>query len=87
MQAIRPTEQLETKVLRAIVETLEHTSMADSHALRTGPGAEDPQRMRGGDKAMRRDIDYEYHLHYWQFADGTVEIASVVVHNDFSIPE
>ena len=87
MQATHPTEQLATKVLRAIVETLEDTSMADSHALRTGPGAEDPQRMRGGDKAMRRDIDYEYHLHYWQCADGTVEMASVVVHNDFSIPE
>ena len=87
MQAIHPTAQLATTVLRAIVETLEHTSMADSHALRTGLGAEDPRRMRGGDKAMRRDIDYQHHLHYWQCPDGTVEIASVVVHNDFSIPE
>lgn len=36
---------------------------------------------------MRRDIDDEYHLHYWQCRNGAVEIASIVVHNDFSIPE
>lgn len=87
VEALHPTEQLAAKVLRAIVETLERSNMADTHALRTGPGGADPQRMRGGDKAMRRDVDYEYHLYYWQCSDGTVEIASVVVHNDFSIPE
>jgi hypothetical protein len=26
-------------------------------------------------------------LHYWDCEDDTVEIASVVYHNDFSIPE
>ena len=74
-------------MLRAIVETLERTQMTDTHALRTGLGGGDPARMRGDDRAMRRDIDRQYHLHYWQCADGTVELASVVVHNDFSIPE
>jgi hypothetical protein len=43
--------------------------------------------MRGRDKAQRRDIDYEFHLHYWECANGTIELASVVHHNDFSIPE
>ncbi|MFH1980905.1 MAG: hypothetical protein ABIL58_03590 [Pseudomonadota bacterium] len=87
MQALSPTKQLTLKVLRAIVETLERTSLADTHALRTGPGGGAPQRMRRGDGAMRRDIDYQYHLHYWQCEDGAIEIASVAVHNDFSIPE
>jgi len=87
MQAIHPTEQLAVRVLRAIVETLDRTNMADTHALRNGPGGGDAQRVRENDKAMRRDIDHEYHLHYWQCADGTVEIASMVVHNDFAIPE
>ncbi|MBC2748823.1 MAG: hypothetical protein HGJ95_00375 [Desulfobacteraceae bacterium] len=86
-QAFRPTEQLAIRVLRAIVETLEGASLADTHALRTGPGGGDLQRMRGVDGGMRRDIDHEYHLHYWQCEDGSVEFASVVAHNDFSIPE
>jgi hypothetical protein len=43
--------------------------------------------MRGSDKAQRRDIDYEFHLHYWEIANDVIELASVVHHNDFSIPE
>ncbi|MBN2137804.1 MAG: hypothetical protein JW720_08355 [Sedimentisphaerales bacterium] len=87
LDALHPTERLAAKVLRAIVETLERANMADAHAIRSGPGGGDPQRTRASDRAMRRDIDYEYHLHYWQCEDGTVEIASVVVHDDFSISE
>ncbi len=74
-------------VLRSIAQTLDGVNVVAVHALRTGPGGGNPQRMRGLDKAMRRDIDYEFHLHYWQCNDGSVEIASVVKHNDFSIPE
>lgn len=75
------------KILRAIVETIRGHNLQAVHALRTGSGGNDPQRMRGGDKAQRRDIDTELHLHYWECADGTIELASVVYHNDFSIPE
>jgi hypothetical protein len=74
------------KILRSIVETIKGQNLPAVHALRTGPGGNDPQRMRGSDKAQRRDIDREFHLHYWECADGTVELASVVYHNDFSIP-
>lgn len=74
------------KILRSIVETIKGHNLPTVHALRTGPGGNDPQRMRGSDKAQRRDIDREFHLHYWECADGTVELASVVYHNDFSIP-
>lgn len=78
---------LSPRILRAIVETMQSQNMAAVHALRTGKGGDDPQRMRGNDKAQRRDIDYEFHLHYWECANGSVELASVVHHNDFSIPE
>lgn len=74
------------KILRSIVETVKGYNLPAVHALRTGPGGNDPQRTRGSDNAQRRDIDREFHLHYWECADGTVELASVVYHNDFSIP-
>lgn len=75
------------RVLRAIVETLEKDKLSAMRALRTGPGGNDPQRMRDKDKAQRRNIDNDYRLHYWQCEDGMIELASVVPHNDFSIPE
>ena len=74
------------KVLRSIVETIKGRNLPAVHALRTGPGGNDPQRTRGPDKAERRDIDREFRLHYWECADGIVELASVVYHNDFTIP-
>ena len=75
------------RLLRAVVETIDRQNIIAVHSLRTGAGGNAPQRMRGRDKAMRRDIDYEYHLHYWHCDDGAIELASVGVHNDFSIPE
>jgi hypothetical protein len=75
------------RTLRAVVETIEHINLPDTHHLRTGAGGGNPQRMRGADGAWRRDIDYEYHLHYWECCGGFVELASVVTHNDFTIPE
>ena len=78
------------RVLRAIVETLDRENMTATHALRTGSGADNPQRRRAADGAgaMRRDIDQDHHLHYWKCADGVVELASISYpHDDFSIPE
>ncbi|WP_143239516.1 hypothetical protein [Agrobacterium rosae] len=77
---------LSPKILRAVVETILNQNMGAVHPLRIGKGGDDPQRMRGSDKAQRRDIDYEFHLHYWECATGAVELGSVVHHNDFSIP-
>jgi hypothetical protein len=79
--------ELAEKLIRAIVETINRENLAATHWLRTGAGANDPQRMRGRDAAWRRDIDYEYHLHYWECHAGQVELARLVVHGDFSIPE
>ena len=74
------------KTLRALAETIDKQKMRDVHEKRTGMGGDDPQEKRGQDKAWRRDIDYEYHLHYWECADGTIEFASVGPHNMFEIP-
>jgi hypothetical protein len=81
---------LPNSALRAVIETIDGLHMEAVHALRTGPGGNDPQRVRGRDgaRAWRRDVDWEYHLlHYWKLEDGTVEFASIGVHNDFAIPE
>jgi len=89
-QRLLPTQQLANRILRATVETLVQTNMSATHALRTGSGGNDPQRVRQSDqaKACRRDVDREHHLHYWQSDTGTVEIASVSFpHDDFTIPE
>jgi hypothetical protein len=61
--------------------------MNDTHALRSSQGANSTQRERPSDnaKAWRRDIDRFYHLHYWK-TSAKVELASVVVHDDFTIP-
>ena len=80
-------DSVPAKVFRSIVETIKGQNLPAVHALRTGPRGNDPQRMRGLDKAQRRDIDRTFHLHYWQCSDGKVELASVVYHDDFSIPE
>jgi len=76
-----------SRVLRAMVETLDGLAMADVHALRVAEGGGTPQKTRGRDKAFRRDIDTEYRLHYWDCHNGTTEFASVGPHNDFEIPE
>jgi hypothetical protein len=73
-------------ILRACVETILRINLRATHALRTGKGGNNPQRMRGRDKACRRDIDKEFHLHYWETPSG-IEFASVVVHNDCTIPD
>ena len=50
-------DSLPPKTLRSIVETIRGDNMRDIHAIRTGSGGNSPQRMRGSDKAQRRDID------------------------------
>lgn len=86
----RPTPALTNKILREAVGTLEKVNMRTTHALRRGSGGNDPQCIRGKDRAQawRRDIDEDHHLHYWQCPGDVIEFASVnFPHDDFSIPE
>lgn len=77
-----------SRLLNACVDSVLGNGMRAVHELRVGRGGNDPQRTRrrDGGTAWRRDIDDEFHLHYWRSANG-VELASVVVHNNFGIPE
>jgi hypothetical protein len=72
-------------LLRACGETILSENMSQTRKLRTGAGAEDPQMVRGEDKAWRRTIDGEFRIHYWETTSGP-ELACVVAHNDMTIP-
>jgi len=72
-------------VLRACAETILNQNLAATHALRVSAAANSAQLRRRQDSAWRRDIDHEFHLHYWTTSEGP-ELAAVVQHNDFSIP-
>lgn len=90
IQVYNPSKQLSGNLLQSVVDTLEGTNMARTHALRISAGGGSPQLVRHGDqaKACRRDIDSEHHLHYWVCERGIVELASMSFpHDDYTIPE
>ncbi len=76
-----------SKILDAIVKTVTGKNTQEVHELRRGKGASEPQKKRGNDKAYRQDVDHEIHLHYWKCEDKSIELASLVYHNDFTIPQ
>ena len=82
-------DELVSKLLRSMSETIESLNMVATHSLRKDRSGGAPQKQRKLDqaRAWRRDIDNEYHLHYWECDSGVPEFASIGPHNDFSIPE
>jgi len=74
------------RALRAIVETIDQLKLEDVHALRQSDSGGASQRVRGHDKGWRRDIDREYHLHYWE-GSGGIEFGWMGPHNDFQLPD
>jgi hypothetical protein len=70
------------KLIRACAETLEKVNMKATHGLRGHKSGGGKRKEMEG--AWRRDIDYEYHLHYWETGQGYI-FDAVVVHNDYSI--
>lgn len=79
-------EELKIRMLlRAMGETIKNTNTRDTHWIRIDSGPDSAQLKRGKEGAWRRDIDHEYHLHYWQTPNGP-QFAKVVQHRDFSIP-
>jgi hypothetical protein len=75
-----------SRIIRACRETVFGQRLEHTHAIRKSIAGNSSQIRRGTEGAMRRDIDRELHLHYWDTPRGP-ELASVVAHNDFSIPE
>lgn len=73
------------KLLKAMYVVVYEESRK-SHALRSSAsGGARPKVSRLG-TAMRMDIDYEYHLHYW-IKQNHIIFAKVSTHNDFHIPK
>lgn len=73
-------------ILRACAKTVLSQDMAAVHAIRVSAAANADQRKRGQDSAWRRDVDHEYHLHYWNTSAGP-ELAVLAAHKDLGIPE
>jgi hypothetical protein len=72
------------RVMRACKEVLLKEKLASTHHLRVNKGPQAMPHQRENYIAWRKDIDHDFHLHYWD--DGKkIEFANVVVHNDFSI--
>lgn len=71
-------------LFRSMANTIFYENNRNTHPLRTDSGGNAPQITRGSDKAWRRDIDYEYHLHYWECEDH-FEFSRLVVHNNMKI--
>jgi hypothetical protein len=65
----------------------------EDHPLRVGGGANDAVRVRVHDGAEAHRCYIEHNtpaarrLHYWALIDGSVEFASVNLHDDMAIPE
>lgn len=76
-----------SKILRSVIK-IKRGDRTEVHPLRKGEAMGYSQQTRGNDKAQRCKIDDELRLHFWDCADGTIELASVTsYHDDFSIPE
>lgn len=79
------------KVVDVIVEVLTGLDIEltgrERHQLRTGPGGDDPPRTRGADTAWRVSLQVNTpsarRLHYWRLPDGTIELSSIRLHDDF----
>jgi len=88
--------ELEGVSRHKVVEVLVHvltgrdTELAsrERHQLRTGCGGDDaPVTRRGGESCWRVNLQTNTpgarRLHYWSCADGSIELSSVRVHDDF----
>lgn len=71
-------------LLRALYEEILNINMKDTHELREGKSGGSKQISHKGYLAWRRDIDYEYHLHYWKKGNELI-FTDIVPHNDFKI--
>jgi hypothetical protein len=77
---------LPTKILKAITEVILGINMSVGHPLKSGKSGSSPPLKRGNDSAQRRKITDYFRLHYWDCEDGSIELGSIVTHNDYSIP-
>jgi hypothetical protein len=74
-----------SRLLSACAEVAVGCKLNQVHAIRTSKTGNAKQLRRGTAKAWRKDIDHDFHLHYWQLESGLIRLASVAAHSDFSI--
>jgi hypothetical protein len=88
-------ERYRGKVVRACADVVLNAPdllrRVDDHVLRTGEAGNDPavQRSDGATAhrcAIERNTPAARRVHYWVLPDGSIELASVNVHDDASIP-
>lgn len=81
-----------TKVVEVIVHVLTgrdaELASRELHQLRSGKGGDDPRVVRaGGETCWRVSLQTKTpsarRLHYWMCADGSIELSSIRVHDDF----
>lgn len=75
-------------LLKCIMDLLTNVNLSSTHPLRINSAGNSPQIIRNIDNALawRKDIGYDYHLHYWS-SSNKIELADVVIHNDSHITE
>lgn len=81
------------KIVEVIVYVLtgrdRELASCELHRLRTGPGGDDPPRTRKGGSetcwrvSLQQKSASARRLHYWACQDGSIELASVRLHDDF----
>jgi Txe/YoeB family toxin of Txe-Axe toxin-antitoxin module len=71
-------------LLRALAEEVLEKNMRDTHKIRVSKGGNSDQLKYNGFRAWRRDIDHEYHIHYWK-KEQVIKFMDLVPHNKLSI--
>ncbi|MCW2263745.1 MULTISPECIES: hypothetical protein [Sphingobacterium] len=71
-------------LLRSLTEEILKTHMAHTHEIRESKGGNSKQLKWKEYYAWRRDIDHEFHLHYWKKGQTKI-FTDVVHHNNFNI--
>ncbi|MCU1410256.1 MAG: hypothetical protein JWR04_963 [Rhodoglobus sp.] len=87
LEGVLSEGNLMERAIGSAIEVINRTNLARSHALRVSSGGASAQRRQGGFGAQRHDIDHEWHVHYWVGPSQKVQLASIVRHNDFRIPD
>jgi hypothetical protein len=83
----RESKSIPKTILDTIVDTVKSINMNQVHPFRIDSAGNAPQKKRGKDTCWRRNVNYDIRLHYYKCEDGTIELASINQHNDFSFPE
>ena len=84
-------EKVADVVVEVVTGLVTQIAGRELHRLRSGPGGDDPVRIREADHAAAWRASLQVRtpsarrLHYWVLPGGTIELARVATHDDFHI--